>query len=198
MDEWDWDRDDVVDLDGCEATGDPQLDVFGYNSPRRRGENLTGFTSTDGSRERARDEAAAAKRRAEREQRRREAVAGNVAAARQRVVNKGEGRETTPAPVRPVPVTPDLPPHVSAAIAQGMPNRDLGMWRVDVDGYGRAVWQRVEAAAPGHPQITVEQTAAPQWQPVAGHLVQPQPARRRWWQRRRPAEPQPSPGTQIW
>jgi hypothetical protein len=31
-DEWDWDRDEIVDL---EITGDPQLDQFGYQSPRR-------------------------------------------------------------------------------------------------------------------------------------------------------------------
>jgi hypothetical protein len=33
MDEdWDWDPDPIVDLD---VTGDPQLDQFGYQSPRR-------------------------------------------------------------------------------------------------------------------------------------------------------------------
>jgi hypothetical protein len=31
-DEWDWDRDEILDLD---ITGDPQLDQFGYQSPRR-------------------------------------------------------------------------------------------------------------------------------------------------------------------
>jgi hypothetical protein len=35
-DEFEWDHDDIVDLDGCaDVTGDPQLDVFGYQSPRR-------------------------------------------------------------------------------------------------------------------------------------------------------------------
>jgi hypothetical protein len=32
------------DCDWADVTGDPQLDQFGYQSPRRRGENLTGFT----------------------------------------------------------------------------------------------------------------------------------------------------------
>lgn len=42
MDEgWEWDPDEIIDAD---FTGDPQLDQFGYQSPRRRGENLTGFT----------------------------------------------------------------------------------------------------------------------------------------------------------
>jgi hypothetical protein len=45
--DWDWDRVEIADLDGCgEATGDPALDQLGYNSPRRRGQNLTGFAST--------------------------------------------------------------------------------------------------------------------------------------------------------
>jgi hypothetical protein len=63
--EWDWDRSEVVDLD---VTGDPQLDVFGYQSPKQRGG--TGFTSTDGerlARSRSRREQAAAKRKADRQ-----------------------------------------------------------------------------------------------------------------------------------
>jgi hypothetical protein len=35
----DWDPDEIVDLD---VTGDPQLDQFGYQLPRDRG-NPTGF-----------------------------------------------------------------------------------------------------------------------------------------------------------
>ena len=81
-DEWDDLHDgEIVDLDGCEATGDPQLDQFGYQSPKRRGG--TGFRSTDGDR--------LAKRRADRaqrEQRRREAVAQNKAETRQRVAQR--------------------------------------------------------------------------------------------------------------
>jgi hypothetical protein len=43
--ERDWDRDEVVDLDGgAGATGNPALDVDGYASPKRTG-NLTGFES---------------------------------------------------------------------------------------------------------------------------------------------------------
>ena len=44
-DEFEWDRDEIVDLDGywADVTGDPALDRTGYQSPRRTG-NLTGFT----------------------------------------------------------------------------------------------------------------------------------------------------------
>jgi hypothetical protein len=43
-DEFDWDRDEIVDPDGgwCEATGNPALDVDGYQSPRDT-RNLTGY-----------------------------------------------------------------------------------------------------------------------------------------------------------
>ena len=43
-DEWDWDG-DPVDLDACDVTGDPQLDVFGYQSPRTPGPR-TGFKAS--------------------------------------------------------------------------------------------------------------------------------------------------------
>src|SRR6516165_6376668 len=46
-DEVDWDRDEIVDLDGggwAEMTGNPALDVDGYSSPSRKGQNLTGYT----------------------------------------------------------------------------------------------------------------------------------------------------------
>jgi hypothetical protein len=68
--------------------------------------------------------------------------------------------------------------------------RDLGWWRIDVDGYGRAVWQKVDAPGDG-PRITVEQPvapAAPQWQP-------PAPPAPQW----SPVEvTEPSPGTRVW
>jgi hypothetical protein len=177
-DEWDDLHDgEVVDLDGCEATGDPQLDQFGYNSPRRRGQNLTGFTSNDGewvARSRAR----------------RAAVEQNKAETRRRNAERSGEPTAVPRSVQPSPVpsTPDLAPHVSQAIAEGMASgRDLGWWRVDVDAYGRAVWTRVDAPGDG-PRMTVEQTPAqpvqPQW-----HSVQ------RW----APAElTEPSPGTRVW
>jgi hypothetical protein len=44
-DEYDYDRDAIVDLDGgAGVTGNPALDVDGYQSPGRRGQNLTGFS----------------------------------------------------------------------------------------------------------------------------------------------------------
>ncbi|HWX98630.1 MAG TPA: hypothetical protein VNY55_01760 [Mycobacterium sp.] len=196
MDDWDWDRDEIVDLDACEMTGDPQLDVYGYQSPKRRGG--TGFTASP-----HRDWLAQAKAdRAQREQRRREAVEANLAETRRRLAERnivgdrpqskapgivpfepGSSYQPGVGPVR----QPDLAPHVADAIAQGMPGRDLGWWRVDVDAYGRAVWQRVDAPGDG-PRMTVEQTPAqpvqPQWRPV-----------QRW----APAElTEPSPGTRVW
>jgi hypothetical protein len=180
-DGWDWDRDDCepIDLDGDYATGDPQIDQLGYNSPRRRGENLTGFTDNGGEL-RARLRAQAERERAAREQRRREAVAQNLAETRQRVTQRQQ---------------PDrLAPHVEQAVERGAPGRAAGWYRVDVAADGSAQWSKVDAPGDGHPWITAHTPAPqpPQWQPV------PRPARQRWWQRRRPAEPQPSPGTRIW
>jgi hypothetical protein len=175
MDEWDWDREEIVDLDGYEASGDPQVDILGYNSPKQR--TGTGFTDNGGELRahwRTRLDAEAAKRKAER----RQAVEANVAERRRKVAERrGE----------PQPVAPDLAPHVAQAVAAGMANRDLGWWRVDVDAYGRAVWTRVDAPGDGT-TMTVEQTPAqpvqPQWHPV-----------QRWV----PAElTEPSPGTRVW
>jgi hypothetical protein len=189
-DDSDWDREEIVDLDGgCEATGDPQLDVYGYQSPKQRGG--TGFTASP-----HRDWLAQAKAdRAQREQRRREAVEANLAETRRRLAERnivadrpqskapgivpfepGSSYQPGVGPVR----QPDLAPHVADAIAQGMPGRDLGWWRVDVDAYGRAVWQRVDAPGNG-PRMTVEQTPAqpapaPQWLPV--EMTEPSPGTR--------------------
>ena len=117
MDEdWDWDRDEVLDLDGYgEATGDPQLDVYGYQSPKQRGG--TGFRSTDGDRL-ARRRAQRERDRAERDQRRRAAVEQNNAETKRRVAQRrgqptpsivpfepGSGYQPGVGPVR----QPDLP-----------------------------------------------------------------------------------------
>jgi hypothetical protein len=185
-DEFEWDHDDeIVDLDGCEATGDPQLDVLGYQSPSRRGQNLTGFTSSAGD-----WLARADAQRAERRQRR-AAVAQNIAEAKQRrearQASRGRG-------VVSLPPQPDrLAPHVEQAVERGAVGRPAGWWRVDIAPDGSAQWAKVDQPGAG-PQITahVPAPATPQW-----HLVPP-PPRRRWWQRRRPEEPQPSPGTRIW
>ncbi|MGO9692952.1 MAG: hypothetical protein ACLPYO_03860 [Mycobacterium sp.] len=167
-DEMDLDRDDIVDLDGCDVTGDPALDQFGYNSPSRRGQNLTGFTSSGG------DYLAASREGRARRQAKR-------AAWRQRLAQRQQ---------------PDRPAsHVEQAVEQGAPGRAAGWWRVDIAPDGSSQWSKVDTPGDGRPWITAHtpapQPPAPQWQ-------QPAPARRRWWQRGRPAEPQPSPGTRIW
>ncbi|MGO9508059.1 MAG: hypothetical protein ACLPXZ_12195 [Mycobacterium sp.] len=64
-----------------------------------------------------------------------------------------------------------------------MPGRDLGWWKVVVDSTGRGVWMKVDQPGPEGPQITVEQTPAPQ-------LPAPQWAS--------VEQTQPSPGTRIW
>jgi hypothetical protein len=102
-DELDWDC-EPVDLDGDYATGDPQIDQLGYNSPLRRGENLTGFTDNGGEL-RARLRAQSERDRAAREQRRRE-LAANIEAARQRAAER-RGEPVFEAN------TPPLPQHVA-------------------------------------------------------------------------------------
>jgi hypothetical protein len=170
-DEFELDPDDIVDLD---VTGDPQLDQFGYQSPRRD-------MSPPPAPERnwlAQFDADMARI----DRKRREAVRQNLAETRHRNAER-RGQPVRPAPVAPTPpVRPDLPPHVAQEVAQGMPGRDLGWWRVDVDAYGRAWWTKVDVPGPG-PRITVEQT-----QPVAA--LQPQ------WH---PVEmTEPSRGTRVW
>jgi hypothetical protein len=172
MDEWDDLHDGVVDLDGGDyATGDPALDQLGFTSPTRRGENLGGFTSHD-------DEVVE-RNRARREQRRR-AVQANIEASKQRVEQRQHEKRVALSFPQPAPVAPDLAPHVSQAIAEGMAGRDLGWWRVDVDAYGRAVWTRVAQPGDG-PRMTVEQQTGGIRQ--FGHPVE---------------QTQPTPGTQVW
>jgi hypothetical protein len=171
-DEWDWDREEIVDLDGgCEATGDPALDQTGYESPRRswhpvRWDAVAQMQTPDHT--------------AERQRRRREALERNRAETRQRVAQR-KGENVTPVTSSQPISQPDLPPHVSQAIADGMPGRDLGWWRVDVDATGRAVWTRVAAPDASGARMTVEQTAAAR--PSQWHLVEPT---------------EPSPGTWVW
>jgi hypothetical protein len=202
MDEDTWDdlHGDVHDLDGgwCDATGNPAEDIAGYESPSRRGQNLSGFTSSGGdwlarSREgrqqrrarRAAVEANLAETRQRREARRREAAgeSGNMPNS-PLVEPAGElcSRHNSP------------PPHIAAAVERGAVGRAAGWYRVDIKPDGSAQWRPVDQPGDG-PWITAT-TPAPQ--PPALQPVQPQPAPRRWWRRRRPAEPQPSPGTRIW
>jgi hypothetical protein len=145
-DEWDWDRSEVVDLD---VTGDPQLDQFGYQSPRRD------FTpppsqSFDYLAQYRRDQA-------ERERKRRAAVTNNLADTRRRNAER-RGQQ-------PQPVTPALAPHVAQAVERGAVGRQAGWYRVDMTPDGRTTWTPVDQPGDG-PQMTVQQSPAPQWHPV--------------------------------
>jgi hypothetical protein len=78
----------TIDGSWCDATGDPQVDVSGYQSPSRRGQNLSGFTPSRDHR--AADALAQSKRdREQRQQRRRAAVEANKAETRERVAQRG-------------------------------------------------------------------------------------------------------------
>jgi hypothetical protein len=104
MDEWDDLHGEAHDIDGywCDATGDPQVDVSGYQSPSRRGQNLTGFTPSRDHR--AADALAQSKRdREQRQQRRRAAVEANKRETRERGARGRGGGQVT---ARPVPAEP--------------------------------------------------------------------------------------------
>jgi hypothetical protein len=131
-DEWEDVHGEPSDLDGswCDVTGNPALDVDGYQSPRRTG-NLTGFTSSQidwlaqAKADRAKREA---RREADRQQDRLaeklaaqlKAVEQNKAETRERVAQRRQSppgptvkaqrvsssRETTPATSPPAPGKP--------------------------------------------------------------------------------------------
>jgi hypothetical protein len=159
--------------------GAGHVDQFGYRSPRRD----FGPPPSEPF-----DYLAQFRADQEKRERRRAAVQDNLDQTRRR---NAERRGQQPArnlrEGPPQPVTPALAPHVAQAVANGMPGRDLGWWRVDVTPDGTATWTRVDAPGDG-PRMTVEQTPAqpvqPQWHPV-----------QRW----APAElTEPSPGTRVW
>ena len=133
MDEdWEWDPDEIVDLDGgCDMTGNPVLDRMGYRSPRDTS-NRTGFTASakkidwmaqakaDRAKREARREAdRQADRLAEKLAAQLKAVELNKAETRARVAQRRQspsptvraqrvsrGREITPATSPRVPVEP--------------------------------------------------------------------------------------------
>jgi hypothetical protein len=166
MDEdWDWDREEIVDLDGgCEATGDPQLDQLGYQSPKQRGG--TGFRSTDGdrlARRRAQRERDAAKRD---EIRRRNALpresrpAQPPARPAHGIVPFGPGSGYRPGlgPVRqpavmpppaPAPAVPQPGQH-GAYFERRVVRRWWAPWRK------RYVWQQISAWHHGQPPAGTE------------------------------------------
>lgn len=97
MDEdWDWEPDQIVDLD---VTGDPQLDQFGYQSPRRP-RPRTGFTSLP-----QRDWLAQAKRdRQQRERRRNPQQRHRQEARRQHEVPPSRPAQRPQPVLQPAPV----------------------------------------------------------------------------------------------
>lgn len=120
MDEdWDWDRDEVLDLDGYgEATGDPQLDVYGYQSPKQRGG--TGFTSSQPDRDwlgQSRRDYAERQRKRDRQRQREEAHRRREASPSQSVAPIVRGgcyprvmQQVTPPPTGGIEGWPVAPP----------------------------------------------------------------------------------------
>jgi hypothetical protein len=158
--EWDWDRDEIVDLDGgaCDVTGNPVEDITGYQSPLRRGQNLTGFTSTQGDWFSRTDEMR------EERQRRRAAMQANLDATRQRreqrrhqaqQVRKNSAgvspQAATAAPPQPAPVEP-----TSADRRESQPGQHGAYFelRVTRPWYApwrkRTTWTQVSAWTHGH------------------------------------------------
>jgi hypothetical protein len=185
-DEWDWDG-EPIDLDACDVTGDPQLDVFGYQSPRRD------FTQkpveqydwlAQSRRDRAEREARRNRQQQQREEarRRRESPPSHqiVAWPREMDYRPGMGQlrpgRLTP-PVAPPPPVPELAPHVAQAVEHGAVGRQAGWYRVDVTPNGRTTWTPVDQPGDG-PQMTVQQSPAPQRHPV--ELTEPGPGTQVW------------------
>jgi hypothetical protein len=138
-DEWDWDG-DPVDLDACDVTGDGQLDQQGYQSPQRVPRTWARPQSED------RDWLPNARRdRARREAKweearwRRESAPSHEIVAWPREMDYGPGM----GPLRPGRLR----------------------YRVDVTPGGRTTWTPVDQPGDG-PQMTVQQSPAPQWHPV--------------------------------
>jgi hypothetical protein len=168
--DWDgWDHSEVVDLD---VTGDPQLDQFGYQSPRR---NFSPPPSQSF------DWLAQAKADYEARQRRRAAVQANQDETRRRVAERQRGATVAGRPQSEAREQ-QLAPRVAQAVERGAQGRAPGWWKVDVTPDGRATWTRVDQPGDNGPRVTVQQTPAPQprpqWHPV--ELTEP------------------SLGTQVW
>jgi hypothetical protein len=146
-DEWDdWHDRELVDLDGgaCDVTGDPALDVYGYQSPTRRGQNLTGFTSSHG------DYGAASREGRERRRRQREAWRQRLdAERREREARRPESEQrpahasvsprasTTPARPQPAPGQPTV-----ADPPQSQPGQHGAYFEVRTTRVWWAPWRR--------------------------------------------------------
>jgi hypothetical protein len=144
MDEWEDLHGEAVDLD---LTGDPVLDQFGYQSPRRKSPQ----PESKGWLAQARDGA------------RRQAVANNLAETRRR--NAERRGEPQPAVDQSTSQMP--PPHIAQAVERGAPGRAAGWWKVVVAADGSAQWSKVDQPGDG-PKIeaTTQAPPAPQWHPV--------------------------------
>jgi hypothetical protein len=141
-DEWEWEHDgEIVDLDGCEATGEPQLDIFGYQSPKRRGQNLSGFTSSGGDWFKRSDEMRAqrqARREAQRQrQREREAARRPEPEQRPAHASVSPWASTTPARPQSVPVQPTV-----ADPPQSQPGQHGAYFEVRTTRVWWAPWRR--------------------------------------------------------
>ncbi len=148
MDEdWDWETDQIVDLD---VTGDPQLDQFGYQSPRRPGPR-SGFQSLP-----QRDWLAQAKRdRQQRERRRARQQRHRQEARRQQEVPPSPPAQRPPPMAQPVaqpaPVEPESeckgpqPGQHGAYFEVRTVRRWWAPWRK------RKVWQQISTWHVGQP-----------------------------------------------
>ena len=162
MDEdWDWETDQIVDLD---VTGDPQLDQFGYQSPRTPGPR-PGFTSVP-----QRDWLAQAKRdRQQRERRRDRQQRHREEARRQQEVPPSPPAQrpqpmaqpvAQPAPVEPEPEGKRPQPGQHGAYFEVRTTRVWwAPWR------RKRVWQQISTWHPGQPPagatvVTVPDVAA--------------------------------------
>jgi hypothetical protein len=160
-DEFEWDHDEIVDLDGCEATGDPRLDILGYESPKRRGQNLSGFTASGGDWCSRADEMRAEARQ------RRAAVQANLDATRQRREQRRQKRheapnfrdnvtEVRPRPMpQPVPVEPNIvadrpPGQHGAYFERRLTRRWWAPWKK------RTTWTQISTWQHGQPPAGVE------------------------------------------
>jgi hypothetical protein len=206
MDEdWDWDPDHIVDPD---VTGDPQLDQFGYQSPRHvpRTWAHPPASQRDWLAQSRRDYAERQRKRDRRQRQREEARRRRESPpSHNGIVPFPPGMNYQPGigPTSSQPVNegwsrPDVPPQpavaqqpvsqdVAQAVERGSVGRHAGWYRVDVTPDGRTVWTRVDRPGPDGPQMTVEQVptgisgsanSPTQWQPVELH--------------------RPSDGTQVW
>jgi hypothetical protein len=186
-DECDWDG-EPVDLDGCDVTGDPQLDVFGYQSPRTRAPRQ-GFKASpqrdwlaQSRRDRAEREARRDRQQQREEARRRQSPSSHqiVAWPREMDYQPGMGPlragRVTPPVAPPTPV-PDLAPRAAQAVERDAVGRPAGWYRVDVTLDGRTTWTPVDQPGDG-PQMTVQQSPAQQWRPV--ELTEPRPGTQVW------------------